>query len=172
LPVRDRLGGVAAVAGVVDIGSLPSAAPGVSIALSLTWKYLRATALGTIFAAQTEETSRGGGGEFQLFTAGIDVCVEQPIPPIRPLGCVGLELGEMTGRGVEVPNSHAGSAFWVAPTLDAGVSFSLSGAFALAARVGAVVPLRRPEFVLGGTEAVFRASSLAARGALGLEFAW
>ena len=76
------------------------------------------------------------------------------------------------GEGLDVGRPRLGSALWLAPTVEAGVALPLTPRLAVTMRVGAAVPLRRPEFVIDPIVRIHRAGSLDGRAALGLEWAF
>ncbi|HEX7668134.1 MAG TPA: hypothetical protein VF395_01055, partial [Polyangiaceae bacterium] len=166
------VGGVVTVAAVAHLGSLPKMAPGIAVGIDATWRYLRAGVGGTFLPSQTENATGGGGSEIRLVFATAEACVQEPQGSVRPLACAGLDIGDMTGTGVGIAVSRSGSALWLAPRLEGGVSLALSQDLALAVRLGAALPLRRPEFAFSGAENVFRPASFTGHGALGVEFRW
>jgi hypothetical protein len=125
-PPRAEFGAVVSASVLLDVGSLPKPAPGIGVAAAVSWRFLRAAAFGRFFAPEEKEVPRGGGGEFQLILGGVQVCAEQPSGGIRPLGCLGFEVGELSGHGVGVPTEHSGSALWLAANLEAGIAAPLS----------------------------------------------
>ncbi|WP_438025566.1 hypothetical protein [Sorangium sp. So ce233] len=117
------------------------------------------------------------GGTVDLIAGSLTACVL--LPPIaravRPhfevgVPCAGIELGRMHAEGYGVSDPGDGSTLWVALRGGAAAAWVVAPWMRLRLRLEAVVPLKRPRFVLEGVGDVHE-PSVAARAALGLELA-
>jgi hypothetical protein len=156
----------------MDTGALPSVSPGLGVFLGVAWRSFRGEATFTAFLPQTQDTARGGGGDFALATGALAACLQPADAAVRPLACAGFEIGQLTGEGVGVARSRSGSATWTAAKMEAGVSARIARDLSLLARAGVARPFSRPEFVLGGQEVVFQPAAITFRAALGVEYSW
>jgi hypothetical protein len=154
-----------------DTGALPKTGLGVDLEAELQRGALQLVAFGTWFGSQDAVASASAGGSFQLALGGALVCFAPHRGRWTGLACGGFELGRLagTGTGLGVTRPETGAAFWRAARADVGVTAGLGGNAALVLRVGAAIPLSRPEFVLDGAELVYRPSRLAGRFTAGLE---
>jgi hypothetical protein len=160
----------AALHGVLDVGALPNLAPGVELDLSAGSSRVQGVLVAGAFVPQQSRLADGKGGEFRLLIGGALGCAAQSFGRVRGSGCVGFELGQISGEGVGVQRSQLGSRLWSALRAEIGVSDAVAPGFSLVARVAAVAPLTRPEFVVDGLERVHRPSSVAGRALVGVEF--
>lgn len=154
---------------VVDTGALPAVVGGGELSAGIGWRSVRFLALGTFLAPASASLAHGRGGEFRLFAASPLVCFERP-RSFSVRGCLGFELGRLSGEGTGVARTRLGSALWAAPRGDAGVTFALADGLAGVAGLGLLMPLSRPPFVLDAGEAVHRSAAFDLRGRLGVEF--
>ena len=97
-------------------------------------------------------------------------CYVVPLSKVELPVCGGLQVGVLAGRAfgegiTKTPNSDV----WMGLPLSAGVAWAPVRAFALAARVEAVVSLRRPGFHLNGVGDVHAADAVGARAVFGAE---
>ncbi len=159
----------AALLGVLDAGALPSPTPAAELDVMLGTAKVYAVLVGSVSVSQSKRLPDGKGGEFQLQLGGLLGCGERAMGVLRAEGCAGLEIGQITARGVGVSEPRAGSASWRAGRVDVGLRWPLSGGISLAARGALVAPLARQYFVLDGSERVYRPAALAVRGLLGLD---
>jgi hypothetical protein len=161
--------GFAAASALVDIGTLPSPAPGFKAGAGIAWKFLTAGIAGGLLAPERRSVV-GGGGEFHLAFGVAELCAEQMSAGVKPLACAGLEVGSLGGHGVDVARSRSGSALWLAVDLDVGGRVILSQNFAATVRLGATLPLNRRKFAFSDNVQVFEPSAIGARAGLGLDF--
>ncbi|WP_437957710.1 hypothetical protein WME76_41445 [Sorangium sp. So ce119] len=117
------------------------------------------------------------GGTIDLVAGSLTACAL--LPPLaraaRPhfevgVPCAGLELGRMHAEGYGVSDPDEGFALWAALRGGAAAAWVIAPWMRLRLRLEAVVPLKRPRFVLEGVGDVHE-PSVAARAALGLELA-
>jgi hypothetical protein len=154
------LGFVLRAGPLFGVGDLPGPHPGVAIAAALRVEAFRvegAFELG-LGATPTLDARPGVGADFFLAAGVLRGCrVIVPVDggafPRPPLGvdfsgCLGIELGALTGEGFGVSNPERGSAFWAAPRVDVRLGLGLAGPFGLAADVGLAVPVDGRRYVL------------------------
>jgi hypothetical protein len=165
--LRFALGAGAAL----DYGSLPELAPGAELDLSLGWRALRLTALGTFFPTQQTRLSSNPdhGGEFRLALGGLLACGERRFGALAAFGCGGFELGRLSAKGIGVHNPRFGDSGWQALRAELGGRYELVAGLGVLLRAGIALPLARRAFVLDDTETVHRPSSVALRALIGLE---
>lgn len=172
------IGGFATFTG--DAGTLPSVAPGLTAGLSLGLGAFRIQP--TFVAWPSSKVSLAAqpnaGAELSLYAFALDGCRrllpwEGESAAAAALGCIGIELGELRGRGFGVSAPDSGGAFWAAPRLLFRAELAFSTWAALTLDVGAVAPLDRKRFVLdlsSGRQALHEPSPVAGRAGMGLSF--
>jgi hypothetical protein len=160
---------------VGDGGALPNPAVGAALGLALQAGRVAARASGTLLLDQrvrrvSSELSAGadvglGFGTLQACTDGLGAPMRWALPI-----CVGLDLGQLWGRGVDVARARRAASWWVAPRLDAGLFWAIPGT---TLRVGgwltASAPLKRDEFVVDDVGVVHRPGPLVGRVAIGID---
>ncbi|MEO6603412.1 MAG: hypothetical protein ABIQ16_26245 [Polyangiaceae bacterium] len=169
----------AGAGGVLDSSLTPNVALGGALRLGLSFRPARASQTrlrfeleGALYAPTERASSNGQGGKFQLGYVAPLVCAERPITSSALLGCIGYELGELSGEGsgAAVTASHRRGTLWYAARAELGLLVPLGSGLRFFGRGGAALSLVRHDFVLDGTEVVFRPSAVSVRGQLGLEF--
>ncbi len=65
-------------------------------------------------------------------------------------GCLGIELGTVSGEGFGVTNPERGTALWAAPRFDLRLGLGVAGPLGVAADVGLAVPVDPRRYVLRG----------------------
>jgi hypothetical protein len=86
-------------------------------------------------------------------------------------GCAGTEAGWLSGQGTGVRISREHAAAWIAPRLDAMVTWHAPDTnLMLGASFGALAPLFRNEFFLDGLGVVHQSDRLVARLGIGIGF--
>ena len=158
-----------ALALATDSGALPKTGLGVDLEGDFQRGSLRLIALATWFGSQDAIGAGEAGGTFQLALGGMLACYAPRWGRWTPLACGGFEVGRLAGTGTGVARPETGDALWRAARADLGVAAALGGNTALVLRAGMAVPLSRPEFVLDGSELVYRPGGLAGRLTAGLE---
>jgi hypothetical protein len=162
----------AAVHAVLDTGALPSVAFGPELALGLDWRRLRLSLDGGVLLPNSAELADDRGGTFTLYYAALFACLTQPLGKSAAAGCVGYELGSMTGEGTGVDRPRLGSALWQAPRFEVGAATAVSASVRVGLGVGLAVPLSRPEFELDQGEVVHRAAAVSGRARAGVALAF
>ncbi len=161
--------------GLLDVGLLPSPAPGgeARVAVAIGWATF--VAGGALFASQSasRDGSPSKGGRFTLLAASLRGCAGAPVTPaLRANACVGVEVDRIHGEGFGVTSPNAVSKVWLAPRAGAELTWRPVWRFAITAGGDAVAPLDRPTFALENVGAVHRPSPLGFRAALGLAIAF
>lgn len=166
------------LAGALDSSVTPNVALGGALSLGLSWLPSRASSTtlrfeleGAFYAPTESSNSNGRGGKFQLATVTPLVCGEKPLGANALLGCLGYEVGQLSGEGSgsAVAASHRRGTFWSAARAELGLHVPFGSGLRAFGRSGAVVALVRRDFALDGTDVVFRAAALSFRARLGLE---
>lgn len=163
-----------------DLGSLPGPALGVALGVELAWSHVQLAALGTLWLAQHTlvpgSSVVGAGADVRLATGTLLACAN-PLGSAREQAfaslCAGWETGTVTGSGSGVSRPRQANALWLAPSLLAGVSWTVPDTrLVLSARAGAAVPLERNRFFVEGLGTAYQPSRLAARAGLGIGVAF
>jgi hypothetical protein len=174
-PNRDphaALRGSASVATGLLVGPLPGVAPGLRLSLGLRWRLLAVAIGGSHWferRVRLPPPMATAGGDLQLTTGDVRVCV---VPSVRRLElplCTGAELGALAGRGVGVANPRHGRALWAAWVADAGVTFMPWRWVGFSARAALVVPFTRSTFALDGIGSVHEVAPVGFQGLAGIE---
>ncbi len=151
-----------------DLGSLPQATLGPSLALGLSIGAWRLEVEANYALAQrTVGSSRGG--EFDLFFGGVVACRLVHLAVMEIGGCGGFELGSLRGLAFGVSQPTTGSGVWLGARFGAMLRVPLGTRWGLAAELGGAVPLLRPRFVIENVGPVFQTDPIALRGAAGVE---
>jgi hypothetical protein len=134
-----------------DLGTLPNAAYGFSVAGALLYGSFRAELYAEVWPYQTE-TQVQPEGKIELFDGGARGCYVPLRVPILELGpCGGAELGALHGVGLNLSNPSYPTGLWAALTLDARLVIHLTKALHLGLDAGAVFPLALDDFTRSGT---------------------
>jgi hypothetical protein len=166
-PTGLDLGVTAALLG--DVGSLPAPAIGASLGVELGWPRLWLHAFGTMLFPQVVELQSGSaaGAEVDLVTGTLRVCTDALLGVNGTLAlplCAGGEVGRLGGIGRSVSRAREAGILWLAPRLDAGVTWRIPGTrLEWSALLAALAPLNRDEFVIDELGAVHRPSSVVGR---------
>jgi hypothetical protein len=162
-----------------DSGSLPAPALGLALGARLGRARWQIEVVGTFWLEQQSLLDASGvagaGARLDLATGGLVGCS-------FPLGsandalalslCAGFEAGRLAGVGTGVSAPRRASALWLAPQIDAGLTWSLPATrLGVEARIGAALPLERHPFELDRLGTVYQPASLAARASLGINVA-
>jgi hypothetical protein len=165
------------LAAALDSSATPSLAAGGALHVGMSWlptyesqTLLRFELEGALYAPTETSNVAGQAGKFQLGYVAPLVCGAKPLG-VTLLACAGYEFGQLWGEGVgvAVTTSHPSNTFWSAVRAELGLLVPLGTAWRFDGRAGLAVPLERREFVLDGTDVVFRPASASARVELGVE---
>lgn len=154
--------------GVLDTSALPKLAPGITLLGGLRVAGLELELEGTALVPESRALGGGASGEFALVAGAALGCLAPEGNRVSVLGCVGIELGSMSGEGHGVTEPKLGDALWDALRFELGAEFPATSSLRLTARAGVAVPLARPEFQLEGREA-YRPAPFGVRALLGVE---
>ncbi|WP_437755593.1 hypothetical protein [Sorangium sp. So ce1389] len=166
--------------GMSDLGTMQHLGSAIEPWAGVVVGPVRLEAGASFWAGNTAESAARpqSGGTIDLIAGSLTACAL--LPPlaraVRPhfevgVPCAGLELGRMHAEGYGVSDPDEGSALWVALRSGAAAAWLVAPWVRLRLRLEAVVPLKRPRFVLEGVGEVHE-PSVAARAALGLELAF
>lgn len=181
------LGLVVRAGGLLGLGDLPGLGAGAALGLGLSVGAYRAELgfeLG-LGSADALDARPDAGADFSRIV-GIARGCRRLAPwrapssaPLRPgrfelSGCLGAELGVLSGEGFGIASPERGSAFWAAPRLDLRPSLGLVGPLSLSAEVGLAIPVDPRRYVIRGADGtaalvVHEPGPVAGRAGLGLE---
>jgi hypothetical protein len=160
---------------VGDGGALPDPGLGATLGAGLHAGRAAARVSGTLLLDQRVRlgaAAPSGAAEVGLGFGTLQGCLDGAGVPARwalPL-CVGVDVGQLWGRGVDVARPRREASWWVAPRFDAGLFWSLprttlraGGWLTLSA------PLRRDEFVVDEVGVVHRPGLVVGRVAIGID---
>jgi hypothetical protein len=166
-----RPGFAVGILGAASIGALPGVGAGVGGLVGVRAGRFRADVSASYWPDKTAmlATEATVGGRFRLVAGDASACYAVLTAPVEIAPCLGLEVGSMTGAGVEVRSSGSGSALWVAPLAAAMAALPVGQRFAARFDLGVLVPVERPPFVLSGERTVYTAGPIAGRATLGIE---
>jgi len=162
---------------VADSGSLPNPVLGTALGVQLIGVRWRLELLGTLWLEQHPELPNvpGVGADVDLATGALLGCADPFGSGSSALSlalCASWEMGRLSGSGTGVDRPRSASALWLAPGVQAALSYRVPGTrLSLDVRAGGVMPLDRGEFVLEGLGTIHQPASLAARAALGVSVA-
>ncbi len=160
---------------LVDVGSLPSVAPGWELSIGARRQRVFATLAAQLFATVRrrldERPSAYGDARMRsaMMRGGL-VVYESRLFTLAPL--IGLELASVSADGHGVVNPSSGS------TLRLGVALGLAASLRVAPRVSfrgeidGIVPTRRVELAFDGLATLYREPAVLARVHLGVGFAF
>ena len=162
----DRLGMSVLLLG--EVGSLPAASFGPSLWVRygspLRWGELSAN--GLYPRLKYENGSNSKGARFGLATLQLGGCVAPGYGwPVA--GCVGAEIGDLIGRGVNTDTKVTQNTTWAAFTAGLVYRGKLRGDFGLELRLFAAVPLVRRDFDVQNSSLTFTPGTVALRGLVG-----
>jgi hypothetical protein len=159
-----------------DVGSLPSPALGVGVGAQLAWSRWLLELTGVLWGerhARLDAAAPDVGADLSLATGALAAC-SLPLddPSLAIALCAGWEMGRVSGRGTGITSPRSASGLWLAPSIEAGLSWKPGGSrLGLGARVGAAAPLGQRSFYLERLGTVHEAASLVARAGLSVEVA-
>ncbi len=155
---------------VLDGTTLPSAAPGVSVALAVVRDRLRLEVGAAYLFSRRAVNASNVGGDIALVSAGLRGCVTLFRGLVEPRVCAAVEGGSMMGSGVGIATPASGSSPWWGLFGGAALAWNLSPHLSLYLGVDAGVSLSSPEFVIEEVGPVHRPSTALVRGGFGVEW--
>jgi hypothetical protein len=160
---------------VGDGGALPNPAVGAGLGVALHTGRMALRASGTLLLDQRVRLASSEGraaAEVGLGFGTLQACMvglEAPRSWALPV-CVGVDVGQLWGRGVDVARARRAASWWLAPRLDAGLFWAIPGTTLRAGGwLTASLPLQRDEFVVDDVGVVHRPGPLVGRLGLGIE---
>jgi hypothetical protein len=169
-----RVGFATAASAVVDMGTLPTAAPGVAATLALipgAFRALRLEVGAALFLTERTTSPAARSGTFSLRTGDVGGCLVTTLGTLEVGACPSVEMAWLSAAGLyETVRSH-GNAEWVVLRARATLAFPFSSAWAIRADLGGGLDMTRPQFVSAGAEQglIGQPARFTGRGALGLE---
>ena len=150
---------------VGDVGTLPSAGGGGSVAVGYGIErfHLEGGALLLPGRRSLVDSGDGKGGQVDLVAGGIAACYAIVPGDTEVAACAGAEAGVLRGEGFGVKNPASGTAPWVAGLVAADLSVPIAEPVSLRVRLEALAPIVRERFVLDGLGEVHRAAPVAGR---------
>lgn len=154
----------------LDLGSMPTLAPGLGIALGVG---LGAQRIELGISAFPEATYRlashpDAGGRVDLLAGTFDTCRTLSGKILQWGSCGAFEIGRLHAEGFGVPRPGQADLFWFALKAGGFVAWRPMGKTALTFRLDAVVPLVRARFILENLDALYAPSALCGRAYMGL----
>jgi len=159
------------LAPVVDVGSLPSASPGLGVGVGVRAAGVRAE-LGAAYFTPHSASVAGSpekGAELSLVTFGARACLPWGTGAWQLGPCLGAGGSRMHGEGFGAREPRSGTAWGLELTAAGLASWEISSTISLGLSAGAALPLARPEFVIDDAGSVHRRDSLSGRFALSLD---
>lgn len=136
------------MSGATAAGNLPFPALGAGAVIAVG-ELPRWELSGQYFPAHDSSVSASNGVagrvRVSLLSARPAVC----LPVHGALGaCVAMEVGRMTGQGIDVPNAGSGHSWWLAPSAGPAVHIPVAGPLSVRVRLDAGLALFRPTFTV------------------------
>jgi len=159
------------LAGAVGDGVLPRIDAGVGVAGGVLIRQLRVE-LGATYWFPMTVTAPGAdddGGRIFMVSGYADAC---PVPGLGPLEfpvCLGIELGDVEGRGIGIDDPKRARRLWVGARVGPALVWRMTRRLALWVQAQGVVALLRPGFSLEEHGIIHRSAGVALRGVLGME---
>lgn len=154
---------------VSDVGVLPALSLGGAAALRMrAGRAFAELGVAALWPRDVQLTSAPArGGRIGFASAGLRGCLG-PSATWAIFGCLGLDVGRLTGRGTGVEHATPVQALWLAPTGALGVELWRSGELRLDAELGLAVPLLRPQLGLDAVDPAYRPAAVTGRAAAGI----
>jgi hypothetical protein len=152
----------------LDAGAFPKASVGAQVRISLRYRWLSIAPIGVFFPRSTAEAQSGTGAQFRSAAGGLLACAGNAYRAVTLDGCVGYELGKLSGRGTGLRQPRAGDALWSAARAEVQLGVPLFAQLLLTASAGVSIPTARERFEIEGG-LVHRPGAVTGRFGLGLE---
>jgi hypothetical protein len=159
---------------LLDIGSLPTAAPGVAATLTVgpgAFPPLRFEIGAGVFLDEAATRPLERSGTFSLRTFDANGCLVAPAGRLEIGGCAGAELAWISAVGLSESVTTRGEAEWMVLRVRATAAYLVSSVWAVRADAGVGLDLLRPEFVSAGADPglIFQPARFTGQGSLGME---
>jgi hypothetical protein len=154
-----------------DAGSLPGLGAGPEFDVHAQWRWLR-TELGFVWLPARRGLAAGHadvGGSIRLLTLAARGCAVRGSGVWTGGACIVFELGSMHATAFGAAVNGSGDISWISPGLGLTGGYSLFPGLSLRARIEALVPLDRSEFILENVGPVHEPSQLVGRLSVGLD---
>jgi hypothetical protein len=162
------VGALVNAAAVIEYGALPRAAPGVAVGAGLRFGAPSLLVQGVWLAPQRLSVAPDREIELDLLLAGLRGCYELRSATPRLDACLGIEVGRMRARGLDLQGAREVSDLWLAAGAAIDARWALTRALEVDARAEPMLPLERKEYTVNGSDVVFAPSRISARLYLGL----
>lgn len=144
----------------LDVGSLPSASPGVAVAAGVARARWRVELSAFTFAAQRATLAGGVGGDVGVSGGLARGCLGVLNQRFGLDACAGLEGAWMYGEGVGLPDARSGGAMRWAARVGLAARWRVTSAVRLRALIEPAVELAGPTFVVENAGAVHEPSAV------------
>jgi len=139
---------------LTEYGMLPHIAHGPSLGLWID-KGIMSLALTTEWLlpvwAPMPEPNQSRGGHISFLGGDVELCmVVLSSAPLRT--CVGVEAGDMLGKGSGVLDTQLGQGIWLAGTGEIGLRPKIWSRMGADVRLGLAIPIKRPAFGFEGDD--------------------
>lgn len=169
-PERVRLG--ARILSGVDLGTMPAAALTVSLGFTLRYARWRGEVALAWVASQQAVSSDGVGGAFDAGRVALRGCGVPLMGRVELRGCLGVDVGWISGVGVGVAAPQGGTAPWVAARVGAEAAWRALPWLAAVVQVDGVAVVERPTFARRDGAALHAPGPVGALLQVGAEFQW
>jgi hypothetical protein len=164
----------ASASAVLDLGTLPDAAPGVAATIAMIPSVqlpLRLEIGASIFSEQEKANPSTQSGSFSLRAFDAGGCGERRMDRVEVGACADVEVAWMHAEGLHETEAWRGEAVWLVLRGRGTIAYRWSPTWAVRADVGVGYDMSRPEFVSAGLGQglIYQPARTAGRGALGLE---
>lgn len=130
-----------------ESGMLPHLAQGPNLGLWLDYDVWSLAATAEWLLPQWAPMPGGNerGGYLSFLGGQLDVC-RQLLQPPRLVACLGVESGDMMGKGAGVANGKLGHGVWLAVTTELAMRVRIWTWMSADLRLGLALPVKRPAF--------------------------
>jgi hypothetical protein len=133
---------------VVDVGTLPVTALGVSLFGALHWSELRLALYGLALPDADKSVGPGQSVAFALASVGLRAGYAIGHGWVDTLLCAGIEAGRVSAHGTGLSNARSVRDLWLAPHAGLELSAQPGAGVSLFVRGEAVVPLLRQRYAV------------------------
>jgi hypothetical protein len=152
-------------------GILPRFDAGMGLGVGLVGRWFRVDAFASHqLARRADYASLGAGARISAWTMSLRGGPRVTIGTLEIHALLGPSAGAVVGRGYGVERPAVARDAWVGVGIAPGVRWRFAPSWALGADLEVDAALRRPAFFIVGRDELHRASSVAVRGLVGLEW--